>query len=350
MVSGKKSKSRSRPTIGDVAREANVSIATVSRVINQTVPVAPGTVDQVQQAITRLNYWPQAAARVLAGKQTNTIGSLFTEISGDFISHLLRGIESTARENAYGLLIYSTKERVKTDYASPLLLGEHNTDGLLIYVDSVSDRELAHFKEIDFPVVLVHRSSPPTLDIPCVTIENKRGTRTIIDHLIEVHGCRRIGFLTGQKGHEDSYWRELGYRESLDSHGIPFDPDLIALGDFARAHAHQAIERWLTDGVEFDAVFAGDDEAAIGVYSALNNAQLRVPEDVAVVGFDDIYLSRFLSPPLTTVRIPIEQVGREAVKQLVNVINGEAVEAKILLPTELVIRQSCGCKPGISSF
>ena len=328
-----------------MAEKAGVSIATVSRVINRTAPVTSETKSQVQAAIAELNYRPQSAARVLASQKTNTIGLLFSEISGDFFSPLLRGMEGEAREHGFTTLIHSTGgENIASDGpASPSLLGEHNTDGVMVFVNSLSEEELAHFDQIGFPVALVHRSSPDGLNIPCITIENKRGARMLFDHLIEIHGYRRIAFLTGQEGHEDSYWREMGYRESLAAHDIPFDSELLAVGGFNRDRARDAVERWLAGGLEFEAIFAGDDEAAIGVLAALNSAGKRVPEDIAVVGFDDIALSQHLTPPLTTVRAPTEQVGREAVRQLVRLIRGDPAELSVLLPTELVIRQSCGC-------
>jgi len=336
-------KSSSRATIEDVARLAGVSTATVSRVINSPSIVASETEAQVRAAITTLKYHPQAAAQVLASNRTNTIGLLLAEISGDFFSPLLRGIEAEAREAGFGLLIYATRGGEVEYSAQHLPLGEHNTDGVLVFVGGVPETRLVHLNQIEFPVVLIHQSPPTGLDIPCVTIENKLGARKLVDHLIEEHGYRRIAFLTGEAGHEDSYWREMGYRESLAAHDIPFDPQLIAPGGFDRNEAQNSIEGWLREGLVFDAVFSGDDEAAIGVLTALNQASKRVPEDVAVVGFDDMELSRYLIPPLTTVHAPTEQVGRESVKQLVQLIRGNRAERLMLLPTELVIRRSCGC-------
>ena len=336
-------KTRSGATIADVAKQAGVSIATVSRVINQTAPVAPETTAQVQAAIARLHYRPKAAAQVLASRKTNTVGLLLPEISGDFLSPLLRGIEAEARQNGFGLLVYATQGGDAVSTTRPQPLGEHNTDGVLVFVGSLPEEELLRLNQIGFPVVLIHRSPPEGLNIPCVTIENKHSAQMMVDHLIEVHGYRRIAFLAGQEGHEDSHWREMGYRESLASHDIPFNPGFIAVGGFNRETAQAATESWLKEGLEFDAIFAGDDDSAIGVLAALSRAGKRVPEDVAVVGFDDIALSRYLTPPLTTVRAPTEQVGREAIKQLVQLIRGESVEPLVLLSSELVIRQSCGC-------
>ena len=165
----------------------------------------------------------------------------------------------------------------------------------------------------------------------------------MVDHLIEVHGRRRIAFLCGPAGNEDSYWRERGYRESLAAHGIPFDPALVASGEFQEGPAKAAVERWLAEDLHFDAIFAADDDSAGGALLALTQAGKRVPEGVALAGFDDTLVSRYLTPPLTTVHAPTERVGQEAVRQLVRLITTGEAEPGILLPTSLVIRQSCGC-------
>ncbi len=335
-------RAHSRATIVDVAKKAGVSIATVSRVINKTAPVTPETRAQVQAAIAELNYRPRYAAQMLARQQTNTIGLLFSDISGDFFSPMLRGIEAEASSHGFSLLVYSTHGRhAKTQ--QPLPLGEHNADGVLVFVNSISDKMLEHFCDINFPVVLIHRRPPEGLQLPYVTIENKKGAIAVMEHLIEAHGYQRIAFLRGDMDQEDTYLREQGYRESLTAHGLPIDPQLIARGDFDRATAEQAVAGWLTRDAEIDAIFAADDESAIGVLSAVHNAGLQVPEDIAVVGFDDTYLSGYLNPPLTTVRALTEQVGSQATQQLIQLIRGEEAELLTLLPTELIVRRSCGC-------
>jgi DNA-binding LacI/PurR family transcriptional regulator len=181
------------------------------------------------------------------------------------------------------------------------------------------------------------------LNIPVITIENKNGAATLINHLIEVHGRRRIVFLKGPTDHEDSSWRERGYREALEAHNIKFDPRLIGPGKFDEEEGFATVQQMLSEGIKFDAIFAGDDDAAIGAIRALNMAGRRVPQEVAVAGFDDVPFARYLSPALTTVRAPIERVGREAVRQLVRQINGEQADPLTLMQTELVIRESCGC-------
>jgi DNA-binding LacI/PurR family transcriptional regulator len=337
--------SKSRPpTIADVARLAGVSIATVSRVLNGTTPVHNEKADRVRLAMEELQFVPRHAARVLAGKRTNTIGLVLSEISGAFFPPMLKGIESATYEAGYDLLIHSTEK----EGPSRRPLGEHNTDGLLIFTDSLDHRELHRLYNLNFPIVLLHQTPPDSLDIPVITIENKNGAATLTNHLIEAHGRRRIVFLRGPEGHEDSVWRERGYREALEAHRIKFDPGLIGAGGFDEEKGLAAIHQMLLAGLKFDAIFAGDDDSAIGAIRALRQAGRRVPQDVAVVGFDDVPFARYLSPALTTVCAPIEQVGKEAVRQLVRQMNGQPADPLTLMRTELVIRESCGCIPGHS--
>ncbi|MBN1452150.1 MAG: LacI family DNA-binding transcriptional regulator [Anaerolineales bacterium] len=335
---------KQQPTISDVAEKAGVSIATVSRVINGTTPVASETALRVQEAIKELAFVPRAAARVLASRRTETLGLLLPEIGGAFFSPLLRGIEAEAQAAGYDLLIHATSHIPHASKPVPHRpLGEHNTDGLIVFTQSIDKKELSRLYSLNFPTVLLYQSPPSPLNIPSVTIENKSGAQMIVEHLIQAHNRRRIIFLRGPEGNEDSEWRERGYREALQANGIPFDPSLVAMGGFNEEEAHVALQELLIEGVEFDAVFGGDDDTAAGVISALIHAGKRVPQDVAVVGFDDLPIARYLRPALTTVRAPIEQVGREGVRQLVRLIRGQQAEAFVLLQTEIVIRESCGC-------
>ena len=333
---------RQKATIADVARRAGVSIATVSRVINQTARVSDLTTSRVQQEIADLGYTPQAAARNLASRKTNTIGLLLPDVGNDFFFPILHGIESAVRQAGFDLLIAIQPEEPQRLATSPL--GIHNTDGLLVFGSLVGEDALAHFMQNNFPVVLLYHSAPEESGITSIVIENRNGARNLVEHLINVHGCKKIAFLRGPKGHQDSTWREKGYYQALASHGLDPDPRLIASGDFSEDGGQAAVAKWIKDGLQMDAIFAGDDASAIGAITALNMMGMHVPKDVAVVGFDDVLAARYYNPPLTTVRAPTEQVGVEAVWQLVRRIRGEQVDPVILLPTELVIRQSCGCK------
>jgi DNA-binding LacI/PurR family transcriptional regulator len=261
---------------------------------------------------------------------------------GDFFASLLRGVEEVTGESRLNLLIESRRQN--SNGKIPAVLGPQNTDGLLVFVDSLNDAELSLLSEVNFPVVLIHRTAPARLNIPAVTVENKAALIKIVDHLIEQHHRKEIIFLRGPENQEDSYWREMGYRVSLEAHGISYKPELVLPGEFDREVAHSTILKLVLAKVEFDAVFAGNDEAAIGVLSALRETGRRVPEDVAVIGFDDQNRTApYLTPPLTTVRAPTEEVGRVAARQLVTLIRHGQADPLTLLPTEMIIRQSCGC-------
>lgn len=333
---------RSQVTIDMVAQRAGVSISTVSRVLNQTVHVAEETSARVLAAVAELGYVPHTAARNLAQGKTNTLGLLLPDISADFFWPLLRGITLSAADAGYGLLIAIRRPGDTLQLQLPPL-GRHNTDGLIIFDRSVHETELRQLASAGVPMVLLYRSAPGDLPIPTIMIENKAGARQLVDHLIEMHGCRRIGYLRGPDSNEDSRWRELGYRESLAAHGLPFDPALVGAGAFQEQPARDTVAGWLDKGLEFDAIFGGDDGSARGALAALAQAGLSVPGDVALAGFDDSPLARHLSPPLTTVRAPTEQVGQEAVAQLVRLIRTGQADRVRLLPTELIIRRSCGC-------
>lgn len=337
-------KPSAQKTITDVAKRADVSISTVSRVLNNSSPVSPELEAKVKAAIAEMGYRPQTAARMLAGQRTNTIGLVFAEIGPDFYPIMIPSIEEEARRNKYNLLISVGNNHLYSSDEIPFTLGDHNTDGLLIFPASLPAEEIHRQFLIDFPMVLVQQTPPDGLPVPHLLVENKNIACKMVDHLIEVHGYRRIAFLAGLKEHQDAAQREMGYRQSLAAHGIPFDPELRAEGYFLRKEAYEAVNLWLQQNVEFDAIFACDDFSAIGALSALNQAGIRVPEDVALVGFDDLEISRYLPPPLTTVAIPIEEIGRIAVQQLLRLIHTGKADLVTEVETELVIRRSCGCE------
>jgi DNA-binding LacI/PurR family transcriptional regulator len=329
-------------TIRQVAQEAGVSVATVSRYLNRNAPVSKDIAERLKQVMTDLRYVPHAAARQLASQKTRVVGLLLNNLHNDFFVPLLNGIEGVVRKHEYNLVI-ATYHAGSRDLPPPI--GPHNTDGMLVFSDGLSDDDLISLHARQFPMVLVHRTPPDSVQIPSVTVENKKITFELIEHLIKVHGRRRILLLRGPVHQEDSYWRETGYKSALMANGIPFDEKLVLNGDFERDIAYKALSEFIASEKQlpFDAVFTGDDDAAIGVLTALRDNGLRVPEDISVVGFDDLGFSAFLTPPLTTVSAPTETVGRIATEQLFSIFDKQFPEGVTLLPTELIIRRSCGC-------
>ena len=331
-------------TIRDVARKANVSVATVSRYINRNAPVSPEAAERLDKVMIELRYVPHAAARHLASRKTRVIGLLLNNLHNDFFVPLLNGVEAVVRSKDYNLIVatYHASSRNKT----PPPIGPHNTDGLLVFSDGLVDDDLANLNASGFPMVLVHRTPPPSLKIPSVTVENIEITHKLVEHLIQVHGKRRIMYLRGPVNQEDSLRRETGYKSALEANGIPFDEDLVLNGDFERDIAYQVLHDFLGNGkrVAFDAIFAGDDDAAIGVLRALHEYNCKVPDDIAVIGFDDLGFASFLNPPLTTVRAPTESVGRIATERLFGLLENQASDEVMILPTEIIFRRSCGCQ------
>jgi LacI family transcriptional regulator len=330
-------------TIRDVAREAGVSVATVSRYINKNAPISTEVADRLQQIMSEMKYVPHAAARHLASRKTRVIGLLLNNLHNDFFVPLLNGVEAVVRQKGYNLIV-ATYHANSRDHMQPPI-GPHNTDGLLVFSDGLVDEDLISLHSKGFPMVLVHRTPPQDVSIPSVTVENIEITKLLIDHLINAHGKRRIVFLRGPEDQEDSARREMGYKSALQANGISIDENLILNGDFEREIAYRVMNEFLDHGeqIAFDAVFTGDDDAAIGVLKALHEHGKRIPDDVAVIGFDDLGFAPFLNPPLTTVRAPTERVGRIATERLFDVLENHPADGVIILPTEIIYRRSCGC-------
>ncbi|MBE2221256.1 MAG: LacI family DNA-binding transcriptional regulator [Anaerolineae bacterium] len=336
-------KQTSSITIRDIAREAEVSVATVSRYLNQNAFVSPDLSDRIQEVMDQLDYIPQATARQLAMRKKNTIGLLVPNMHNNFFAALLAGIEGEVSKHNYNLLVATCRMNQKSGYQFPL--GSHNTDGMLVFADSLSDKQIAQLHERQLPLVLIHKSPSGNIKIPTVTIENKAATKKLITHLIEEHHRKHILLVRGSEYQEDSYWREVGFKEALFSHNIPFDENLVIRGSFEREVAYKSMKAFLEDPThpKFDAIFTGDDDAAVGIYDALKEHGIRIPEDVSVVGFDDSQIAPFLTPPLTTVIAPTEEVGRSAAEQLFCLLNGSDPALVTLHTTEIVLRSSCGC-------
>ncbi len=334
---------QSSVTIRDVAKQAGVSVATVSRYINRNTPVSEQVAERIEQVMRQLRYRPDAAARHLATRKTHVIGLLVSSLRNDFYVPFLNGIEGVVRKKGYNLVVatYHAESRGET----PPPLGPHNTDGLLIFADGMTEEDIANYHRTGFPMVLVHRTPLPTLSIPCVTVENFEITRRVIEHLIQTHNRRRILFLRGPVQQEDSNLRQKAYRAALEANGIPVNERLILNGAFERDIAYEAINEFLRNGnrTDFDAVFTGSDDAAIGVLRALHQHDYKIPEDVSVFGFDDLGFARFLDPPLSTVRAPTEQVAKVATERLFCLLENEPADGILVLPTEIVLRRSCGC-------
>lgn len=325
-------------TIHDVAKLAKVSIATVSRVMSGADPVNPKTQQRVQEAMEQLNYRPNGLARNLRSQKTNVIIALVPDIKNPFFSEVIRGIEDGARKEGFNVLIGSTdsdKEKTKEYMA---LLDESRADGIILTTTQADQAFLEEFAAKS-PVVLACEYIPGS-DIPSVSIDNESAARKITKHLIEL-GHTRIAHIMGPSNVVLSQARLNGYTQALRQHGIMEDELLIQEGDYTLHSGYLITRKLLSINRIPTAIFAANDEMAIGAMRAIHESGLQVPKDISVVGFDDINISSYVTPSLTTIQQPRYEIGQRSVNMLIKLIRSEPLEqSQVVLEDTLVTRES----------
>jgi len=336
-----------RPTSRDVARLAGVSRTTVSLVLNNVpgVKISPETRQRVLDAARQLNYYPDVSARRLVSGRTRTIALVWhpgpdATYRDAFLPGLLQGITRAARHYGYHVLFRPIEPDEPDDAYVELARGRH-IDGLILSGPRSDDAHLLELYHDGFPLVLHGRL--PGSDIPSVDVDNVRGAMTAVGHLLAL-GHRRIGMITNAPpAYTSSRQRLEGYRHALERVGLAYDEGLVRYGNFDEESGQGAMESLLNLPRPPTAVFAASDMVAIGAMKAIRDRGLRVPGDIAVVGFDDITAARFITPPLTTIRVPAFGLGWTAGELLIRIIEQDPPQqTQILLETELMIRRSCG--------
>ena len=334
-------------TIKDVAREAEVSIATVSRVINGLGNVTDVTRARILGVAARLRYVPDSAARSLITGRTHTIGVLLPDLHGEFFSEIIRGIDQAARSRNLHLLLTGTHDSA-AEAALAIRSLRGRVDGLLIMSPHADSAFLSANLDPDTPTVMMNtRVSRRTHS--AIVVDNRGSAHSMVRHLASV-GHRRIAFVTGPEDNFDAAERLLGYREALREL-VPGARELLLPGDFSEQSGYRAGQSLVgRDGLP-DAVFAANDSMAIGCLCALKEAGISVPADVALAGFDDIPISRFMSPPLTTVHVPIAGLGARALERLAaDIATPGGKHSTETLAAELVVRaSSIAPKPAAAS-
>jgi LacI family transcriptional regulator len=327
-------------TIVDVAREAGVSYTTVSRVINNKDNVKPETRERVLMVMTRLGYVVDQRARSLAGGRSQVIGLLVHDLSTSYIGEIMRGVDAELASSQYDLLLYTTHRRKIKESAYVITLTRGMADGLLLVLPRDPGAYLETLRQYRFPHVLIdHRGVDE--ETPAVAAANQQGAYSATEYLIEL-GHRRIGFITGAMDQLCAQDRLGGYKAALADHGIAFDPDLVREGNFFQPLGYAGASDLLELPHPPTAIFASNDVSAFGVMEAVREHGLRIPGDVSVVGFDDIPQASHVHPPLTTVRQPLEKMGRTATRMLLERIQDpQRPIERVELPTEFVLRQSC---------
>jgi len=331
-------------TIKDVAREAGVSVATVSRVFNESGPVGDETRRRVREVAARLQYAPHAGARSLITSKTSTIGVLLPDLYGEFFSEVIRGMDQTAQRRGYHLLVSGSHD-AKDEIEAALVAMRGRVDGLIAMSPHLDPPALMANVPPSVPVVLLNCPVDGE-DYDALTIENRTGAYAMVRHLAEL-GHRAIAIIRGADGNYDATERLLGYRDAVRDLGLDRRAEWEVPGDFTEASGYRAIARLLALPDRPTAIFAANDAMAIGALSALRELGLRVPDDIAVTGFDDIPLARYMSPPLSSVHVSIAELGARSVETLLHAIDSKNTHARAhqRLPTALVIRRSCGAQP-----
>lgn len=327
-------------TIRDVAEKAGVSVATVSRALNQSGAVSEGTRERVARVVAELNYRPNNAARTLITRRTRMLGVLLPDLFGEFFSELIRGLDREAQARGYHLLLSSSHDHA-TEIQTALLSMQALVDGLIVMAPAVEASVLNRLVPDDVPVMLLNSSQQDARS--SLSIDNFGGAHEVVEHLIN-HGHQRIAFVRGPAGNHDAFERQRGYRAALTEAGLPLDADLEVPGDFTASAGYAAALQLMALPEPPTAIFAANDAAAIGAMSALRDSGVAVPEQVALVGFDNVSSTKYSIPPLTTVEVSLHELGSLAVARLIETLEGGvAADGGETLGTRVVVRRSCGC-------
>jgi LacI family transcriptional regulator len=329
-------------TLEDIARLSDVSRSTVSRVINSDTKVKEETRLKVLKVIQSIDFQPNLAARGLATGRTNVIGVIIPArvsviFADPYFPVFLQGVSSACNNRTYSVMLWLAEP----DYERrmiPRILHNGLVDGVVVASTLMDDPIVKSLYESKMPFILIGRH--PSMDVNFLDVDNLQAARKATLHLLRL-GYKRVATITGAQDQVAGFDRHQGYLNALQDYDRTIRPELVAEGDFTEEGGYNAMARLLPQ--KPDAVFAASDMTAYGAMRAIHEANLRIPEDVAVVGFDDIPASARTTPALTTVRQPVQQMGSKAAEVLINVIENDITATqKLILDTELVVRESCG--------
>jgi LacI family transcriptional regulator len=328
-------------TIVDVARRAGVSVSTVSHVVNGTRTVRPDTARLVEDAIAATGYTPNSIARSLARQATNSVGIAISAISNPYFSDMICAIESECARLGLMVFLSDTQDDPAQELRVVQALHQRRADGIILAASAAPERALKYLEDSGTPCVLVDRL--PARRFDQVGVHNRQAMAMLVDHLVG-HGHRRIGMIAGHPGFATTLERIDGFRTALRKHGLAPDPGLLPDGSASVAAADTATRRLLALPAPPTAIAAGNNLATIGAMRAIRAFGLRVPADIALVGFDDFEWADCFEPRLTVVAQPCQEIGRRAASLLVERIGSpDAARRTIRLKSTLVVRSSCGC-------
>jgi DNA-binding LacI/PurR family transcriptional regulator len=325
-------------SIKDIARSANVSHSTVSRALRNSPLVNPATAEKIRRIAAESNFRPSAVGRSLATGRTYTIGVVVASLAQPFVAEVLSAIEEVAAQRGYSVLLASTKGDPEREMAMVQQFEERRVDGVLLITSRVRSIASSLLAEMQIPMVSVDNQD--AADAGCsVFVDNATATHAAIRFLVQL-GHRRIAYVGDRNGFESNTLRHDAYRAALESLGLLYDPRLVVEGDSDAEGGMRGMEGLLAGGERPTAVFCFNDMTALGVLTAIYQRGLRIPQDVSVVGFDDLPIAAFTQPALTTVRQPRGQIGRIAADSLFAMLSGAKADRLRVLRGELIVRES----------
>ncbi len=330
-------------SIKDIAAAAGVSHSTVSRALRNSPLLKPETIARIQKIAQEKGYTASAVARSLVTRRTQTVGVVVTTIADPFVAEVVSGIEEAANEHRYSVFLANSNADPEREMNVVRSFAEHRVDGIVVTSSRVGALYTPMLSSMQVPIVLVNNQHPGQF-VHSVMIANFEASRQATELLVRL-GHRRIAYLGDRFGYQSDSERFAGYREALDCGGLPFLPELVSHGDGRPEGGYEAMTKLLALADPPTAVFCYNDMSALGALKAIREAGLRVPRDISLVGFDDLFVAEYSDPPLTTIRQPRRQMGRLAAEILLKLIEGQQAEEIIRVPGELILRQSTAPPP-----
>ncbi|MDT8862110.1 LacI family transcriptional regulator [Alkalihalobacillus sp. MEB130] len=329
-------------TMKDIAKEANVSVATVSHVINGTKHITEEKHNKIMKIIKKYNYIPNSAAKNLRQQTTKTAGLVVSSFPDTFVTEMVYGVEERARETGYNLLLINTNEDIEYEEKTINLLHSQMVDGIILSPTAKNIEYLHEFMDKNFPIVLVNRYDPNIPNIPRVTGDNFQTGYDATMHLLK-HGHKKIGFIYSVPDVTTTLDRINGYKAALTKYNLPFKESYLEVGYATVNGGANAVQSLLTRESDVTALFIQTDLMTIGAIQKIKELSLTIPKDIAIIGFGDFASSEIIDPPVTNIVLPPHVIGRTAFDVLLSKINNPDYVKHIELPPTLLTRKSCGC-------
>jgi len=328
-------------TIKDIARLADVSTATVSKVLNgKDEKISDRTRNRIFALVEEYNYVPNRIASSLVTKKTKTLGLIIPNIANPFFPEIARGAEDLANERGYNLILCNTDDNLEKEESYIDMLEEKMVDGIIFTASSQRKDKLDRLSKVSVPVITVDREVVGLATQGKIVVDNVKGAYDAVNYLIE-SGYEQIVHVTGPMSSKPARDRLEGLKKALEENGLIFNEATVYSGEFKSEWGYEAVKQIFKNKVEIDALFCGNDLIAMGALKALRELNLDVPNDIGLVGFDDIYMAQMLEPELTTVSQPNYEMGYQSAEMLIDMIENKRKEAKpIILDTKLIIRRS----------